>query len=150
MRRNLHAGRLILTAVLVIGAALSFYLDWGANHLLNPAWHPHAKFHGGLLLFLLVGVSMTGVWLLWRDSAEPKVAIRAAALIAASFWSPLFYVASVVPGATPWAGNPASIPHFGGQVFYPNLAVAGAFLLATVAAVWIAGGFGRSDFETAD
>lgn len=68
-------------------AALSFALDWSANHLLNPAWHGHARFHGALLLFLLAGVSLTGVWLLWRDSKEPDVAVKAAALISASFWT---------------------------------------------------------------
>ena len=80
MRRH-EIARLILTAVLLAGAAASFVLDWSANHLLNPAWPGHAKFHGALLLFLLAGVSLTGVWLLWRESKEPEVALSAAALI---------------------------------------------------------------------
>lgn len=62
-----------MTFVLVAGAVMAFPLDWSANHLLNPAWHPHARFHGALLLFLLAGVSGAGVWLLWRDSREPEV-----------------------------------------------------------------------------
>jgi hypothetical protein len=138
MRHQL--AKLILTGVLLGGAAASFMLDWGANHLLNAAWPGHAKFHGALLLFTLAGVSLTGVWLLWRDSKEPQVAITAAALIAASFWTPLFYITSVLPGSTAWAGNPAAVPHLAGRTFYPNLAVAVAFLCVTAAAWFIGRG----------
>ena len=137
MRRQ-EIARLILTAVLLAGAAASFVLDWSANHLLNPAWPGHAKFHGALLLFLLAGVSLTGVWLLWRESKEPEVALSAAALISASFWTPLFYITSLLPGSTAWAGNPDAIPHIAGFTFYPNLAVAGAFLFLT-AGGWFVG-----------
>ena len=131
---RLKLARFILTGVLLLGAALSFALDWSANHLLNPAWHGHARFHGALLLFLLAGVSLTGVWLLWRDSKEPAVAVKAAALISASFWTPLFYITSVLPGSTAWAGDPNAIPHLAGFTFYPNLAVAAAFLCMTATA----------------
>jgi hypothetical protein len=130
MRRQ-EIARFILTAVLLAGAAASFVLDWSANHLLNPAWPGHAKFHGALLLFLLAGVSLTGVWLLWRNSKEPEVALTTAALIAASFWTPLFYITFLLPGSTAWAGKPDAIPHIAGFTFYPNLAVAGAFLFLT-------------------
>ncbi len=141
---RLKLARLILTGVLLLGAALSFALDWSANHLLNPAWHGHARFHGALLLFLLAGVSLTGVWLLWRDSKEPDVAVKAAALISASFWTPLFYITSVLPGSTAWAGDPNAIPHLAGFTFYPNLAVAAAFLLMTATA-WRLGASATSD-----
>ncbi len=141
---RLKLARTILTGVLLLGAALSFALDWSANHLLNPAWHPHARFHGALLLFLLAGVSLTGVWLLWRDSKEPDVAVKAAALISASSWTPLFYITSVLPGSTAWAGDPNAIPHLTGFTFYPNLAVAAAFLLMTATA-WRLGASAASD-----
>lgn len=141
---RLKLARFILTGVLLLGAALSFALDWSANHLLNPAWHGHARFHGALLLFLLAGVSLTGVWLLWRDSKEPGVAVKAAALISASFWTPLFYITSVLPGSTAWAGDPNAIPHLAGFTFYPNLAVAAAFLLMTAIA-WRLGASATSD-----
>jgi len=126
-----------MTFVLVIQAALGFALDWSGNHLLNPLWHPHARFHGALLLFLLTGVSATGVWLMWRESREPEVAITASALISLSFWTPFFYIAALLPSATPWAGDPGAIPHIAGHVFYPNVAVAGGFLLATAAAWYL-------------
>lgn len=129
--------RIILTTILLGGAAASFVLDWSGNHLLSPEWHPHARFHGGLLLFFLAGVSLTGTWLLWRKSQEPQVAMTVAMLLALSFWTPLLYVGSIVPGATPWAGTPGHEPHLAGAVFYPNLAVAALFALASVGGWWI-------------
>ena len=81
-----------MTIVQVAGVALSFRLDWSQNHLLNPLWHPHAKFHGALLLFMLAGVAATSLWSMWRVSREPDVAIRMAALLSLAFWTPLFYI----------------------------------------------------------
>ncbi|WP_263416696.1 DUF6640 family protein [Terriglobus albidus] len=126
--------KVLLTFLLVFGSALSFALDWSKNHLLNPLWHPHAKFHGAVLLFFFAGVAMTGVWLLWRESAEPKVAITAAAALSASYWTPFFFIPYLLPGSSYWAGIPGHEPHFHGMVFYPNLLVIGVFLALTVVA----------------
>lgn len=131
---GMRTARVILTAVLLGGTVASFILDWSPNHLLNPAWPGHARFHGALLLFMLAGISLTGTWLMWRESKEPEVAVKAAALLAASFWTPLFYITSVLPGSTAWAGDPAAVPHLAGIIFLPNLAVAAGFLVVTAAA----------------
>jgi hypothetical protein len=128
---NLTIGRMILTCVLVVGAILGFALDWRDNHLLNPLWHAHAKFHGALLLFLLGGVSAVGVWILWRRSTEPHVGVKVAALISASFWTPFFYVTFILPGSTLWAGAPGGVPHLAGIVIYPNAVTAAIFLIMT-------------------
>ena len=80
-----------------------------------------------------------GVWLLWRQSKEPEVAIVVAAVISLSFWTPFFYITFLLPSATLWAGDPARVPHLAGSVFYPNVAVAGIFLVLTAAAYWISG-----------
>ena len=77
--KRIRVAKILMTFVLLGGSLLSFVLDWSPNHLLNPLWHPHARFHGALLLFLVAGVSMTGTWLLWRRSKEPKVAFQVAA-----------------------------------------------------------------------
>jgi len=134
---RMKLGKWMMTLVLVAQVVLGFALDWSPNHLLNPEWHGHARFHGALLLFLVGGVSATGVWLLWRQSKEPEVAIKVAGLISASFWTPFFYVTFLLPGSTLWAGDPGAVPHLGGSVFYPNVAVAAAFLVLTSAAVRI-------------
>lgn len=126
--------KIIMTFVLLGGSILSFILDWSSSHLLNPAWHPHARFHGALMLFLLAGVSIVGAWLLWRDSREPEVAMKVAAFIAVSFWTPLFYIPFLLPGSTWWAGSPGSEPRIDGLIVYPNLVAALIFLLLTLLA----------------
>ena len=128
-------GKLLLTFILVLQAVLGFILDWRSNHLLNPLWVPHARFHGALLLFLLAGVSATGVWLLWRKSREPEVGVKAAALISASFWTPFFYITFLLPSSRTWAGSPNPVPRIAGHVFYPNVVTAGIFLLLTAVAL---------------
>jgi hypothetical protein len=138
-QKRTKLGKILMTFVLAGGTVLSFLLDWSGNHLLNPAWHPHARFHGALLLFLLTGVSATGLWLLWRISPEPEVGCKVAALISLSFWTPLFYAASLLPGSTPWAGTPGSEPHVAGVAVYPNMLVAIVFLILTGLGYWLAG-----------
>jgi hypothetical protein len=130
-------GRMLLTGVLAATTVASFILDWSPNHLLNPLWHPHARFHGALLLFMLAGVSGTGVWLLWRKSKEPETALLTAALLSLSFWTPLFYISSLLPGSTPWAGSPETDPRLHGSIVTPNLIVAGCFVLVTIASLFV-------------
>ncbi len=129
-----------MTLVLALSTLLSFVLDWSPNHLLNPLWHPHARFHGALLLFLLAGVSATGIWLMWRQPGEIGVAIRAASFVSLSFWTPLFYITSILPGSTSWAGAPEKDPRLTGSLMTPNLIVAGLFVLLSVAGVWLSFG----------
>lgn len=135
--------KISLTAVLVVGTVSSFILDWRSNHLLNPAWPPHARFHGDLLLFTLAGMSATGLWLLWRRSLEPFVGIQAAALLALSYWTTLFYVNALVPGSSLWAGQPGAEIKWHGHVVEPNLIVAAVFVLTTLVA-WRLGRSARS------
>src|SRR5439155_23464817 len=130
---RVSAGRALMSVVLTAGAVASFILDWRPNHLLNPLWHPHARFHGALLLFMLAGVSGTAVWFLWRESREPEVALRVAALLSLSFWTPLFYVTSLLPGSTSWAGLPEADPRLRGSLVTPNLIVSALFVLLTIA-----------------
>ncbi len=129
--------RMIMTILLAVGAFSSFILDWSSNHLLSTAWHPHARFHGALLLFFLSGVSTTGIWLLWRNSKEPELAIKVAALISVSFWTPLFFIPFLLPSSTWWAGTPGAEPRIAGHIVYPNLLVAGVFLLLTAVCYWV-------------
>jgi hypothetical protein len=75
--------------------------------------------------------------MLWRKSKEPQVAMQAAACISASFWTPFFYITFLLPSSTPWAGDPAAVPRLAGGPFYPNMVVAGLFLLLTGLAWWL-------------
>jgi len=131
------AAKLLMTFVLLAISIVSFVLDWRSNHLLSPEWHPHAKFHDALLLFTLAGVALTGVWLLWRKSKEPQVAFIVAALLALSYCTPPFYITSVLPGSSLWAGKVGGELHLFGRVFYPNLAVAALAIILTLTAYWM-------------
>ena len=135
---RIQLSRTLLSALLLVSTAASFLLDWQPNHLLNPAWPPHARFHGGLLLFTLAGVAATALWLLWRRSAEPVVAIRAAALLLLAYWTPLFYVNSLVPGSSLWAGPVGREPRWGDTIVYPNLIFAAIFVVVTIGAALLA------------
>ena len=133
--RRLALSRAILTAILASSAILSFLLDWSPNHLLNPLWHPHARFHGALLLFLLAGVCGSGIWMMWRQSGEPQAALRLAGFLSLSFWTPLFYITTLLPESTSWAGNASQDPRLTGSIVTPNLIVAVGFVLLTVVAI---------------
>jgi hypothetical protein len=135
--RRLLTSKVLFTIVLGGGSIMSFVLDWSSNHLLSPLWHPHARFHAAILLFLFAGVAATALWLIWRRSLEPKIALTAAALLSASYWTPFFFVPFLLPGSSLWAGIPGHEPRIAGLVFYPNLAVVGLFLAITIAAWWL-------------
>jgi hypothetical protein len=134
---RITSARILMTVVLLGGSILSFVLDWSPNHLLNPLWHPHARFHGALLLFLLAGVSALGTWLLWRRSPEPDLGFKVGLGIALAYWTPLFYIPFLLPYSTWWAGRPGAEPHADGVLIYPNLIVAAVFLLASLFAFWL-------------
>jgi Family of unknown function (DUF6640) len=125
-------GRSLLTFVLTATTVASFILDWSPNHLLNPLWHPHARFHGALLLFLLAGASVTGIWMMWRKSSEPEIALRVAAFLSLSFWTPLFYIERILNGSTAWAGAAGTDPRLSGSWVTPNLIVAAGFVAASM------------------
>jgi hypothetical protein len=137
MNRNL-LGKCLLTLVLLGGTAMSFLLDWSSNHLLNPLWHPHARYHAAILLFLFAGTACTATWLLWRRSKEPRVAFTAASLLSLAYWTPFFYVPSLLPQASYWAGIPGHEPRISGVVIYPNLIVVAIFVVLTAIA-WALG-----------
>lgn len=131
------AGKALLTFVLVGGALMSFLFDWSSNHLLNPLWHPHARYHSAILLFLYAGVASVGSWLLWRRAKEPAVAFTAASLLSLAYWTPFFYVPLLLPQASYWAGIPGHQPRIGGAIVYPNLIVVALFAGLTVAGWWL-------------
>ena len=58
-------------------------------------------FWGHYFFLCWLGVSGVAIWLLWRKSKEPETALLTAALLSLCFWTPLFYIPSVLPGS--WA-----------------------------------------------
>ena len=152
-------GKSLLTFLLVAGAVVSVAVDWNASHIFNPDWHPHAVFHDVVLLGFLCLTSGWATWLLWRRTAEPRVALLTAASVPVFFWG-MFPVAWAVPGSSPsaeWGGDaPAFLdivdadittrPHDHGHAhgvldhipLFPNEILAVVIVALTLLAVWLA------------
>jgi hypothetical protein len=128
MNRN-TLGRVILTFVLSSGAITGVAVDWNKTHLFNPEWHPHARFHEALFLAILCGVTVIGLWMMWRKSLEPRVGFNIAAVIVAILWSPFFFITWLIPGTSLLAGPDVPLPVVGGVPLYPNVFIAGTELL---------------------
>ena len=131
-------GKSILSFVLVVGAVVSTAVDWNTTHLFNPAWHPHARFHDALFLLFLDGMSLVALWLLWRQSKEPDIGLKVAALLSADLWTPFFYITTLIPGTSLLAAEDVPVLQVAGMSFPPNLIVAGVLFLLTIIAYWLA------------
>jgi hypothetical protein len=141
--RRMRLGKFILTFVLVVGAVVSTAVDWNDTHLFNPAWHPHARFHDGLFLALLNGTTLIMLWLLWRPSREPAVAVAATTLYLLAVWTPFLYIEALIPGTSLLASANVPVLRLGGVSLPPNLAVAIVVVLLSLAGWLLARDAGR-------
>ena len=116
--------RILLSVVLVSTAVVSVAVDWNVTHLFNPEWHPHAKFHDAVMLWLLCGMSIMALWLLWRRSLEPDIGYTVAMLVPVIFWSAFFFVTLVIPGTSLQADLKEAPPIVAGIPIYPNVVIA--------------------------
>jgi hypothetical protein len=127
-------GKAILTFALAafpIGGALA---DWNKSHLFNPAWHPHAKYHGLSMLLIVFCIAAICIWLLWRRSLEPELGIKVAVLFSLTLWTPFLYAVHLVPGSSLWVGDPATpvpYPQVAGITLFPQMVLAVIFLVLT-------------------
>ena len=86
-----------------------------------------------MLLTVWAGVAAMAVWLLWRPSTEPQIGVIVATLV------PListgsFFVALLVPGASPMISPDIPLPQIAGIPIPPNLAAAGVLFMLTLVA----------------
>ncbi len=135
MLRN-NWGRILITFVLVSDAIVSTAIDWNATHLFNPEWTPHARFHDASFLNLLCGVSIIGIWLIWRQSKEPDVGVKVAALIPVIYRAAFFYITWIIPGTSLNAGS-EPMPQLAGIPIYGNVIAAGISISLTALGYWI-------------
>jgi hypothetical protein len=136
MQRN-RLGKFVLSFVLVVGAIVSTAVDWNTTHLFNPAWHPHARFHDALFLLFLDATTLVMLWLLWRQSTEPAVGRKAAALYSAALWTPFFYIEAFIPGTSLLASADVPVLRVAGMALAPNLIIAIVMLVLTLAGYWL-------------
>ena len=134
--RPLTTSRVVVGAVLAVtgvGAALADGIvpRTAAQHLRNPAWPPHAKFHDAQYVAMSALLGAGGLRLLIRRSGDPRAHLRQAAAVAAVPWLGM-WAALLVPGTA------ASDPEFAASESTP-LGLHPQLLLASVMLVGLAG-----------
>ena len=72
--------------------------DLNETHIFNPHWEPHARFHNAVGLFQAIGLTILGLWLLWKKSSDFKTNIFTAMMIPVLSWGS-FFLAILIPGA---------------------------------------------------
>ena len=125
-------GRGILTFALIVTPVAMVAFLFNVDHIGNPAWHPHARFHGAQAAGIGIALSLLGLWLLWRHTTDPRPGPISAAVIAAI--PPLSeFGALLVPGTSPIpdATRPNTIPMGGLEV--PGNLIAFAAMLILIA-----------------
>lgn len=88
----MEAARWLVAAVggsTAIGAPLVDYFILGQQHMRNPRWRPHAKFHNGqsIIMGTFQGVLALGM-LFW--SPFTRTSLIVGALVSASYWVAAF------------------------------------------------------------
>ncbi|WP_019506188.1 DUF6640 family protein [Pleurocapsa sp. PCC 7319] len=119
-----NIGKFLLSIVLVSGALISIIVDWNESHVFNPEWTSHARFHDVVLLCMLTGMSIVGLWLIWRRSLEPNISFMVAAAVPILFWGS-FFIAVFVPGSSLSVSPEETPPSLAGIPLYPNIILAG-------------------------
>jgi uncharacterized protein DUF6640 len=124
------AGRSLLTFAIASFATINLLADWNRTHVFNPTWPPHARFHAADMSMIVWGVSAIAIWLLWRQSTEPEVAVKVALLISIALWSPFLYITLIVPGTSLYVGGtPTVVQHsLAGMMIEPQVVLAILFL----------------------
>lgn len=129
------AGRLLLSFVLIIAIVTMIGFLWfGEEHIFNPAWHPHARFHVAQELFGSVTFAFIDLWLVWRHSLESRI-VRLVATAFPALFSAGAIFASFVPGtsASPDLAHPNTFSVFGLSI-HGNLFFFGVMVVLSVVA----------------
>ena len=127
------SAKILLSVLVVITTLVSIVADWNTSHVFNTDWPPHARFHDIMLLTLLVGLLPLLLWLLWRKSPEPEVAVKPTTAILLVFWGS-FYLNYLIPGTSPRAFPDVPPPYLWGIPLYPNMVVAAIIIVLSLVA----------------
>lgn len=130
--------RILLSLVLIGGIAAWIGFQWNDTHVFNSLWHPHARFHAVQLGFVLCGISLLSVWLLWSKFIEPRKAMLLASVMPLLFWGGEF-VGLAVPGTHPSPDllHPNTFNLLGLDI-HGNLFFSGLMILLTLLALGLA------------
>jgi hypothetical protein len=84
------------------GPLSSLVMDFNESHVYNPAWPPHARYHGFLFMNLLVAVGALSIALLWRPKQLNLInETTIVGILNAAIWTS-FLLPLVVPEVSPW------------------------------------------------
>jgi hypothetical protein len=97
---NARIARLMFSLALVASAAIATGVDWNHTHLFHPDWHPHARFHGALFIFLTNAMCVMALWLLWRKTQDQRLPFHIALWVMMALWAPFFVIEYLVPGSS--------------------------------------------------
>ena len=111
----MRISRLVLTGAAIGTIIGTGRADLNRTHVFNPAWPPHARFHGAAGWGTVACSQLLAVWLLWRPSplaADRDLAVATAALLPPIAWAPFFF-ALPLPG-TAVEDDPGHLPRVAG------------------------------------
>jgi hypothetical protein len=109
--------KVLLTITGGLTAVLPILADVNATHLFNPAWAPHARYHGWVFLTVNLISGLTALALIWGrfEGARSALAVRIAALLPAMCWGPQL-LAMWMPGASSWPDGVPQLAPIAGNV----------------------------------
>lgn len=93
----------LVALVTAVGGALADLIVPASakQHIYNPRWPPHAKFHNGQTISLGVLLGLLSLGLLWYSGGDQQVQFHTAVIVASFYWLAMLG-ASVIPG-TRWS-----------------------------------------------
>jgi hypothetical protein len=85
--------------VTAIGGLMADYFipSSGAQHIKNPRWPPHAKFHNAQSILMGLSLGVLAIVILFQRSPVSKSALLLSALLASIYWLCIF-AAPMFPG----------------------------------------------------
>lgn len=117
-------GKVFISFIIMVSTIISVAVDWNESHIFNKSWHGHAVYHGLLFLNLLIGTSIVGLWLIWRESKEEEFNVILAVILHCIYRVSFFYLGFLVNTADPMP-NHQEVAHFAGMHMYPNVIASG-------------------------
>jgi len=85
--------------VTALGGLMADYFipSSGAQHIKNPRWPPHAKFHNAQSILMGLSLGVLAIAILFRQSPVSRSGLLLAALLASIYWLCIF-AAPIFPG----------------------------------------------------
>lgn len=97
---GLRVGLVGITVLSLFAAVSGVVVDFTASHVYNPAWPPHAKFHGYLSIARTVLIMAVALALLWGPVRHGDRFAWGVLVVLLLGWLAIWFIAPIaVPGA---------------------------------------------------